>query len=315
MADPGRPAPEPPAADPAPGGSPELLRHAADGCARALRLVPGARRWTERHGLLLATDVLPQVALAAVFCCPAADDDSLALTTRTLTWMYALDDLSDDRSADARAVVATLGRCGEVLRDGAPRDAGSGDRMAEALAGLWAGVRDGGPPALAELWRAEATALLLGTLREREWADGTRPPPSLEEYLATGTRTIGVALKVLTLWRGLGEPDLMDRLPALLPPLDHAARAVRLANDLSGHHVERARGIVDALTLGLSRDRAEDGVRHQVARCRDALRPALARGEEPARVVERAALWSLRLYDDHYAGRDPGRDRGRPDPA
>ncbi|ANW16820.1 terpene synthase family protein [Streptomyces clavuligerus] len=284
-------------------GDTALLHHAVDGCGTALRLVPGVRRWAGQHGLSLATDIVPQVCLAAAFCGgPDRDPEALALTTRLLTWTYALDDHSDDRTADSGSVAETIEGCLAVLH-GAASARAEDPPLVRAFADLVPRALDGLAPPVAHAWQEEAAALLTGTLRERAWADGTAPPPSLAEYLDIGARTIAVALKAITLWCGLREPDLSDRLPQLLPPLARAALAVRLANDLSGHRVERALGIVDALTLGLSVADAEDRVRRHVHECADALRPLTSRGHRPALVVERSARWSVRLYGRYYAGR------------
>ncbi|WP_067457289.1 terpene synthase family protein [Actinomadura macra] len=92
-------------------------------------------------------------------------------------------------------------------------------------------------------------------------------------------------------------------VPAVLRrPLRDACLAVRLANDLRGHHRERDEGVVDALALGLPPDEVRCRITRHVARCRRGLGPHLGAQPGPALALERQLLWSVRHYEQFDAG-------------
>ncbi|WP_131739956.1 terpene synthase family protein [Actinomadura roseirufa] len=175
----------------------------------------------------------------------------------------------------------------------------------------------GAPPDLDEYLRQGAASVAFAPLVLAMWSDMSCPCPACGGAGGTGAaRTVpaGTALTgtapagtafACTGLACTGGPDAV-RPGGVSPILGRALRdaclAVRLANDLRGHHREREEGVLDALALGLAPDEVRARISRHVARCRGALRPLLGPVPGPALALERQLLWSVRHYERTDAG-------------
>ncbi|MFK0294626.1 DUF4334 domain-containing protein [Streptomyces sp. NPDC090442] len=277
----------------------------ADTCSAALQNMPPLEIWLKEFQLPVSTALVPLMSLQTAFMTPWLPAESCSRISRLMLWLMAIDnvlDAPDDRPAvdrtgpdptDARV------RAWHRVLAGHEGGADSPDPMARALADIVASLERGGRPELVAVWRKSMHQTLEGMDHERRAArtaaaGGGLPTPA--DYLAHGVWTIGVEQQVTALWALIDEPDLPHRLPVLLGALRQAAIAIRLLNDLRGHHRERDEGKVDALTLGLSEQEAHDRAQAAIDDCRRVLAPLTAAGYGSAVALERVVLWHARMY-------------------
>ncbi|MUN36558.1 terpene synthase family protein [Actinomadura litoris] len=271
---------------------------AADAAVAAARLTARAAAWARRLGPPLDPALAPLCGMPAAFVAPWTSRPAADLTARTGLWIFALDAWTDGPAA--RRDPAALRRGLADLRAVAAGAAGSGplgEGLAEIRDGIAAAPDAPGP------WRRSVDAALAGALFEYEAARRVTaggPPPPLREYLRHGAASVALAPLVLAMWSGMACPEPVLR--ALEGPLRDACLAVRLANDLSGHRRERAEGVLDALSLGMSPGEARARSAECVARCRRALRPHIGPVPGPALALERQLLWAVRHYERVDAG-------------
>ncbi|MFE6684891.1 DUF4334 domain-containing protein [Streptomyces sp. NPDC057743] len=277
----------------------------ADTCSTALQNMPPLEIWLKEFGLPVSASLVPLMSLQTAFMTPWLPAESCSRISRLMLWLMAIDNVldapDDRRAADRAGSDPTDARVRAWHRVLAGHDSGaaSPDPMARALADLVASLERDGRPELVAVWRESMHQTLDGMAHERRAtrtaATGGQLPP-LADYLTHGARTIGVEQQVTALWTLLDEPDLPHRLPVLLGALRQAAIAIRLLNDLRGHHRERDEGKVDALALGLTEQEAYARAQTAIDDCRRVLAPLTAAGYGSAVALERAALWHARMY-------------------
>lgn len=206
-----------------------------------------------------------RVCFVVAAIAPHLSHDRLAVLARHALWSFRLDDRLDDQldprlddRLDPRldapgAGAEPLARLAAAVTEVASgRPAGRGDPLLAELAGTVAALsrydatgaaRARFGDALRDAVTAEVAQARLG----RAVAGGAWRPPTAEEYLAIATRTVNYRSFAYALLAVAAPPlagGLLDRVD---PALWHAARAVRLGNDLRS--LERDRGDPAALNV------------------------------------------------------------------
>ncbi len=289
----------------------------ADTCSAALQNMPRLENWLEKLGLPVDTALVPLMCLQTAFFTPWLPPDTCLRLSRLTVWLMAVDNVLDAPEASGSPgpdwPTARVEDWHRIL-DG--HDGGSDDPVARALAEIIRDVDGDGRPELVAVWRESMHQTLTGMRYEHETSrtaatGGTAPPPA--DYLRHGAWSIGVEQQVTALWALLDEPGLADRLPVLRTALHDAAIAVRLLNDLRGHHREQAEGKPDALALGLTEREAYERADAGLESCLRALAPLTAAGYGSAVALERVVIWHARMYHRFDPVR-PGRTAAPPLP-
>ncbi|MCC3769863.1 DUF4334 domain-containing protein [Streptomyces sp. UNOC14_S4] len=252
------------------------------------------------------------MCLQSAFFTPWLPSESCYQTARLTVWLMAIDNVLDAPGA-ADGTEARVRAWRKVL-DGQAAEAD--DPVARALAEITEVLRRDGRPELTTVWRESMRQTLVGMVRENtatRTAAAGGGLPRLTDYLLHGAWTIGVEQQVTALWALMDEPGLPCRLPVLRGALRQAATAIRLLNDLRGHHRERSEGKADALAIGLSEQEAYRRAEAGIEGCRRTLAPLTAAGYGSAVALERVVLWHARMYHRFDPVR-PGRAAARPLP-
>lgn len=286
------------------GHPPREIVSIADTCSGALQNMPRLEIWLKEHGLPVDPALVPLMCLQAAFFTPWMPPESTYQVARLTTWLMAIDNVLDAPADVALADVApgdgTAARVRAWHRVIAGADVSSEDPMEYTLADITGGLRRDGRPELVALWQHSMHQTLTGMQREREAAETVATGgklPRLTDYLRHGAWTIGVEQQVTALWALMDEASATTmQLPVLRGALRHGAIAIRLLNDLRGHHRERTEGKTDALAIGLSAPEAYDRAEVAVQACRRALAPLTATAYIPAVALERVILWHSRMY-------------------
>jgi phytoene/squalene synthetase len=274
------------------------IRDTTDISLRALKLNALLDRWVSRFAAPFTTANNPIFSLCCAFTTPWLPLEVQQLGARIWAWITAIDDAFDRDYESLEAVRAAADHCRAVVAGQAPPAA---DPLALALAD----IRDqvAGYPAFAELgplWRRTVTELVDAMELERRWGHALGAggaPPSLDDYLRAGAATVGIPMYMVSLWATMDRAARPQDVSALLPALQDSALAVRLANDLRSQARERAQEDVNALVLGLGEEQLRRDIAGHVERCREALRPLVARGLGAAVALDRLTVWSTRLYE------------------
>ncbi|QLE76448.1 DUF4334 domain-containing protein [Streptomyces rectiverticillatus] len=252
------------------------------------------------------------MCLQTPFCTPWLSSETCYQVSRLMLWLMAIDNVLD-APGPAGATEARVRAWRRVL-DG--RAGGGGDPVALALAEIAEALRRDGRPELAAVWRESMHQTLTGMTLENAAARAAAAGgglPRLTDYLLHGAWSIGVEQQVTALWALMDEPGLPLRLPVLRGALRQAATAIRLLNDLRGHHRERSESKVDALAIGLGEQEAHQRAEAGIEGCRRALAPLTGAGYGSAVALERVVLWHARMYR-HFDPVRPGQAAARPLP-
>ncbi|MCD9141381.1 DUF4334 domain-containing protein [Streptomyces albireticuli] len=281
------------------GHPPREIVSIADTCSGALQNMPRLEIWLKEHGLPVDPALVPLMCLQAAFFTPWTAPESTYQVARLTTWLMAIDNVLD-APADVTQGDGTGARVRAWHRVIAGADVSGEDPVEHALADITGGLRQDGRPELVALWRHSMHRTLTGMRRERAAAETVAAGgslPRLTDYLRHGAWTIGVEQQVTALWALMDDVHgLAPHLPVLRGALRHGAIAIRLLNDLRGHHRERTEGKADALAIGLSAPEAHDRAEVAVEACRRALAPLTAAAYIPAVALERVILWHSRMY-------------------
>jgi hypothetical protein len=179
---------------------------------------------------------------------------------RLSMWLFAVDDLCDEGSAEERALGSAqrwsrLERGVAVLDEPAGSGSGDGDPLLQAIRD----IRDelAGFPLFAPLRPSLVGFLrevLRGMQREEAWATRYRespgdPLPTSRDYLETGLHSVGVLPVYLSMLATMGDDSIPSHLPRLLEMGHEAALCIRLANDLRSYERELAEGKLNSLVI------------------------------------------------------------------
>ncbi|WP_335581567.1 DUF4334 domain-containing protein [Streptomyces sp. KLMMK] len=274
--------------------------------------MPRLENWLKELALPVDPVLVPLMCLQTAFSTPWLPSESCYQVSRLMLWLMAIDNVLD-APGSAGGTEARVRGWRRVL-DG--RAGGEGDPVALALAEIAEALRRDGRPELTAVWRESMHQTLTGMTLENAAARTAAAGgglPDLTDYLLHGAWSIGVEQQVTALWALMGEPGLSLRLPVLRGALRQAATAIRLLNDLRGHHRERSEGKVDALTIGLGEQEAHRRAEAEIEGCRRALAPLAGAGYGSAVALERVVLWHARMYRRFDPVR-PGRAAARPLP-
>jgi hypothetical protein len=221
-----------------------------------------------------------RVCFVVTAIAPRLPPDRLAVLARYALWSILLDDRLDAPTPD----LAALDRLRHAVAAATRGSPDPGDPLTATLAGIIDELsgRDPSGAAVGRFGAALRDAVAAGVDHARlaRAVAAGAAAPTAGRYLAVAARSVnylsfGYAL--LALGRVTPPGAVLDRLDL---PLRHAARAVRLANDLRGVARDRAAGTLNVLDL-----RTADG---------DAVTPRLvARGIARRRLVHDAALRRL----------------------
>lgn len=214
--------------------------------------------WVKRYPQLMRAVRVPQLSLTLAATASFLSVRELLPAARLSMWLFAVDDLCDEGSAEERAQGAAerwsrLER-GVALLD-EPAGTGDGDPLLQSMRD----IRDelGGFPLFAPL-RASTVGFLREVLRamQREDAWATRyrqspqdPLPSSRDYLETGLHSVAVLPVYLSMLATMGDDSIPSHLPRLLEMGHEAALCIRLANDLRSYERELAEGKLNSLVI------------------------------------------------------------------
>lgn len=275
---------------------PQEIVRIADNCSSAMRNMTHLDTWVRDLGLPVDPALVPLMCLQTAFFAPWLPSASCYQLSQLTVWLMALDNVLDDPDADAERLAARVADWRRVIEGG---PATSDDPMEVALAQISTELHHAGRPDLLAFWRDSMHETLTGMWLEKEATEaaGRGELPRLHSYLLYGAWSIGVEQQLAAMWALMGEPDLPQRLPVLRSALRHAAKAVRLLNDLRGHRREQADGQVDALAIGLSEEQVRRASAESFEDCRLELASLTATAYGPAVALERVLLWHTRMYE------------------
>ncbi|WP_225413169.1 terpene synthase family protein [Stigmatella hybrida] len=223
--------------------------------------------WCAKYPSLLRSFRVPQVGLTLAASAPFLSARELLPTGRLFLWLFAVDDLCDERphaeeAASPLTLCARFEQAMSVLETpGAP--CASEDPLHQAMRDIREGLTS--LPLFSALRTSLLNALrdfLRGMQLEVAWSHLYRqsppgPAPSLQEYLEKAacftTGTLPIYLGVLMATR---DEAILPRLPHFMGLGHEAAVSIRLANDLRTYEKELAEGKLNALIL-LQRERME----------------------------------------------------------
>lgn len=276
------------------GYPPQEILRIADSCSVSMRNMTQLDTWVRNVGLPV-DPALPLMCLQTAFLTPWMPAGTCFQISQLTMWITALGNVMEDPDADLGELASRV--------VGWPRGiegdcAVAADPLAVSLAEISANLQRVGRSEVLAFWHDTMHEILTGMWPEREAVEaavfGELPRP--QRYLLYGAWSIGVEQQQAALWTLMDEPDLPRRLPALRSALRHAAQAIRLLNDLRGHHREQARGRVDALTIGLSTDEVRSRSADGMEGCRPELASLTTSGYGPAVALERVLLWHTRMH-------------------
>lgn len=239
-------------------------------------LVRGMERWANRHGDIVNTRRFGPTCMTMAIVAPWAPSHGLELVARQAALLWAVDDTLEDSSSTAE-FTATLDDVCSAVAGRAPRvDTALTTALAELRTDLSAFPLFA---ELAPLWTDAMTTGISAGLDEwriaREMANGA-PPPSIEEYLRIGARTILKTAMQLAMLIVTEPESLADHWDRLAPAMREADIAVRLVNDYASYEREAATGDLNIRMLGVGKAQLRRDIAASVERFRAHLAPLLA---------------------------------------
>ncbi len=237
-----------------PGGSSVIKYLAMLPAAQRRRVLDLAREvtaqcenWLRAYPIVLRPSVTAACSLVSAVALPGAGPAELRLLTCWWLWIFGVDDLFDDPTADDSRIAFWT----ERFASDPPVDPADDDPLRAALGSIHNALLSYPLFAcLASPWRTGMTEIVQGMLTERQWSVST--PPTYQAYLANGMTTIAVRPYTLTGCILAGERGAAAAFETLDPMINAAARCFRLANDLRSDSRERQEGKLNALTLLLA---------------------------------------------------------------
>jgi hypothetical protein len=262
-------------------------------------LVDDARRYPGLFPDKPFATVYGEIAKTMVFSAPWCAPSDLAITCRTILWIFALDWLVDHVAESRREVSELTADCLAVCAGRPP-----GSSLSRMLFDIRQDLR--AEPMFARLggvWDEELTTMLGAMSNEWDWkrsfkeAAPSAVRPTLEEYLANSAN-FGCTFTNVTYWISSGDPQAADRISELRSTSGIAQRALRLVNDLASSEREKAWGDINVFALGLGRAQVVE----QIAQVRQAFEDALLslEGSSPlqADFLRRQLEYSVTYYSD-----------------
>lgn len=288
----------------------ERVRELAD------RVAPGLCAWAQAQPGVRPERIRP-LALTLAAATPFSGLEALASTAQLNLWIFALDDVFDERGLSVPELRRQGDRYAAIARGAACRD--GDDDLATILAGVRADLaRYPLFEALGDTWADAVAAMIRDMTREAGWqrdrhAGASGRLPSYEQYLAGGRSSVGAPTHIWTALITIGDPSTPAHLPALRRLIDPAAMVVRLANDLRSAAKEagegkvnsliilaaeaRARGLPPAEALSWAKTRIRADIAEQLGRLSELERlPGTATGGPEASIVNIARFVS-EFYD------------------
>jgi Terpene synthase family 2, C-terminal metal binding len=224
-----------------------------------------SEQWLQRYPIVRRRPVTAACSLVSTVGMPGLAVPELTLMTCWWLWIFGIDDRFDDLGTPEAELAEWSRHFTRIVRQ---EPADSADDL--LLAAFGALRRDLAPyplyPMLAETWQKGTADVVDGMLAERRWAGAatTGEPPSYDEYLANGIKTIAVRPYTVTACIVAGEPAAAAGFARLDPAIQAAARCFRLANDLRSEAREREEGTLNAVAL-LQRAFRADGMSEAAA--------------------------------------------------
>ncbi|WP_157879968.1 terpene synthase family protein [Streptomyces natalensis] len=270
---------------------------AADTFMTATAVVSQLKDWAATLRDNGARDVTLTAAFGAAVAAPWLPVEAIQLGVRAGVWLTAFDDRIDTEAYDAGSAGRAFDRYRRTAL-GAEPDAA--DPLNTALAQLAVDIeRQQWGAVVGPLWRSTVANTLIAMAADRAYATAVRDggsPPGIEEYLRIGARSSGLDFTVVPLWAAMPDADMPCFLPVLTRAMPHACMALRLANDVAGQDRERAEGVVNAVSLGMSPPQALASITHHTQQFQSALTPLVAAGNRSAIATVRLLQWALRAY-------------------
>jgi hypothetical protein len=248
-----------------------------------MELVRGLESWAKRHGDVVNTRRFGPTCMTMAIVAPWAPSHSLELVARQAALLWAVDDALEDSSSEAE-FTATLADICSAITGHLPR---AQTALTAALTELRTDLA--AFPLFAELgqpWTDAMTSGISAGLDEwriaRDMANGG-PPPSIEEYLRIGGRSILKTAMQLAMLIVTEQESLAEHWDRLAPAVQEANIAVRLVNDYASYEREIATGDLNIRMLGVSKEQLRHDIHASVDRFRAHLAPFLA--PEPLRAA------------------------------
>ncbi|TDB73107.1 terpene synthase family protein [Micromonospora sp. KC721] len=216
--------------------------------------------------------MLGALAMSTAFIAPWCTAEQLRIANRASLWVTAEDWQIDFSATSWEAVESTVSSCLAVADGGTPADD-------DDLGRFLAEIRDelATRPAFAALrsaWREEVRRMLTADAREWRWRSartlGGWSPPTLAEYLDNADN-YGASFVNVSHWIATSEPDVLAHLPELTAASREAQQAIRLVNDLASYERDVRSGDLNALMLGVDREKMTRHIADQLDRCRKSL--------------------------------------------
>jgi hypothetical protein len=251
---------------------------AADHAAKSLA------DWLERYPIVRSIRAWP-VALSVAAAAPSSSPQALTAVARLGLWIFALDDIFDERLLK-EAELMRRATAYQELAHGQQR-MWQGDQLLEALRDVRAELEEF--PLFSVLHQEWATALsrcIEGMIREYHWGkryqtNALDAPPSYEEYVDNGCYSIGIPPHDWATVITIGDSSAANHRQFLNEMDRVAAMCVRLANDMRSYPKELAEGNLNGVLI-LEREFQRSGLEPMQAslRAHERLRADIAGGLE-----------------------------------
>ena len=193
---------------------------------------------------------------------PFLDVPGLMLTGQTSLWVFALDDVFDERLVTEAELDVVLKGCRSVACGVTTAQELSDIHVPEVAAFLVDPLvaicrelcRFPRFAALRSSWAHGLKGVLWGMTMEHRWSrdfrcHGAAALPSYEAYLEAGAASTSTPLYVSTMLIAVEDDSVLCHLAALEDMAGIAARCIRLANDLQTHRREMLEGKVNSLVI------------------------------------------------------------------
>ena len=263
---------------------------------KAARVGGRLRQWAPDDEPVRQERIEP-LALSITAAAPGASVASLAATAQVSPWVFAIDDIFDDRLVPIELLRERCRHYVAQARGDLDEPSDPDDPMEVALAAVLLDLR---PFSLFEplraTWAAALARTLLGMLFEdaaqRRYAADENPDelPTYAAYLEPGLNSIGAPAHTAAVLLTSIDASVPHALSALARLGREVAISIRLANDLRSFDRERRDGAVNASLIhqhdlalaGVPQAAARRGSRHRVEEAIDA---AMRRARGLARKV------------------------------
>ena len=232
---------------------------------KAARVGGRLRQWAHDHEPVRQERIEP-LALSITAAAPGASVASLAATAQVSLWVFAIDDIFDERLVPIEPLRERCRHYVARARGDLDEPCDPDDPMEVALAAV---LRDLRPFPLFEPLRASWAAALARTLRgmlfedaaQRRYAADKNPDelPTYAANLEQGLNSIGAPAHTAAVLLTSNDASVPHALIALARLERQVAISIRLANDLRSFDRERRDGAVNALLIH-QRDLARAGV-------------------------------------------------------